>query len=588
MLSPARWSWCRSWSAGRLVDERQKHYRALRRREMQLERLSRRLELALDTSQIGVWEHEHRDRRAALGRPHERALRPPGRRQAARLSSIGSGSIHPDDSARAAGRFRPRRPRAWRRYQSEYRLLLPDGDAPPRARQRHASSRTSDGTPRIVGVELGRHADVMLNEDLERAKTLAEARNAELEAAKARIEHNALHDSLTGLPNRRYLDEMLAAHVARSSTRTASIGAAAYRPRPLQADQRHARPCRRRRHAGACRARAAAPTCATGDFVARIGGDEFVVLCRSNDGDADSSGRARRPHHRADAPAGDYQGHECRFGVSDRHRRRTRPRSPIRSGCWSMPTSRSTGPRAAAATATSSSPRRCRPRSSPPSGSPTRSCNGLERNEFVAYYQPQFDAATLEIVGVEALARWKHPTEGLLAPDAFLRIAEELNVVATIDRHDPRAGAREISTTGRPQGFDVPRVSVNVSARRLQDEDLIAQPARARHQAGHGVVRTGRVDLPRRERRAGHLEHRTDQGARHRHRDRRFRHRLRLDRQPAEAQAAPAEDRPPAGHADRRRRRRSGSWSDRSSTSASRWASRSWPKASRRWSMRAS
>ncbi len=37
---------------------------------------------------------------------------------------------------------------------------------------------------------------------------------------------------------------------------------------------------------------------------------------------------------------------------------------------------------------------------------------GLERNEFVAYYQPQFDAKTLEIAGVEALARWNHPKDG--------------------------------------------------------------------------------------------------------------------------------------------------------------------------------
>ena len=44
--------------------------------------------------------------------------------------------------------------------------------------------------------------------------------------------------------------------------------------------------------------------------------------------------------------------------------------------------------------------------------------SGLERNEFVAFYQPQFDAATFAIIGVEALARWNHPTEGLLAPAA--------------------------------------------------------------------------------------------------------------------------------------------------------------------------
>ena len=60
--------------------------------------------------------------------------------------------------------------------------------------------------------------------------------------------------------------------------------------------------------------------------------------------------------------------------------------------------------------------------------------SGLERNEFVAYYQPQFDAATFAIIGVEALARWNHPTGACWRPAAFMKIAEELNVVATIDR----------------------------------------------------------------------------------------------------------------------------------------------------------
>ena len=59
---------------------------------------------------------------------------------------------------------------------------------------------------------------------------------------------------------------------------------------------------------------------------------------------------------------------------------------------------------------------------------------GLENNEFIAFYQPQVDAKTLDIVGMEALARWNHPIKGLLAPDAFMAIAEDLNVVAAIDK----------------------------------------------------------------------------------------------------------------------------------------------------------
>jgi EAL domain-containing protein (putative c-di-GMP-specific phosphodiesterase class I) len=98
--------------------------------------------------------------------------------------------------------------------------------------------------------------------------------------------------------------------------------------------------------------------------------------------------------------------------------------------------------------------------------------SGLERNEFVAYYQPQFDARTLEIAGVEALARWRHPAEGILTPETFIRIAEELNVVSTIDEVILEQALVDFEDWTK-SGLIVPRVSVNVSARRLQDEELI-------------------------------------------------------------------------------------------------------------------
>ena len=98
--------------------------------------------------------------------------------------------------------------------------------------------------------------------------------------------------------------------------------------------------------------------------------------------------------------------------------------------------------------------------------------NGLERNEFVAYYQPQFDAHSHDVVGVEALARWQHPTQGIKAPDSFLPIAEELNVVATIDRLILEQSLAALARWDA-MGLNVPRASVNVSLRRLHDEDLI-------------------------------------------------------------------------------------------------------------------
>ena len=80
---------------------------------------------------------------------------------------------------------------------------------------------------------------------------------------------------------------------------------------------------------------------------------------------------------------------------------------------------------------------------------------------------------TLEIVGVEALVRWRHPVQGILTADVFLHTAEELNVVSTIDRMILEQTLRN-HDEWIADGLAIPHVSVNVSARRLQDEELIA------------------------------------------------------------------------------------------------------------------
>ena len=236
---------------GRLIDERLKNIGELKRREIELERLSRRLELALDTSQIGVWELNIETDELFWDDRINELYGYPADGGHARLRALG---------ARAASR-RPR-PRALEDFRAGRRdqRQLPDRNTAccsPAARCATSAraarpTRMPASRRRIVGVNWDVTADVTLNENLKRANMLTEARNVELEAAKARIEFNALHDSLTGLPNRRYLDEVLAAHIERFETEGERAGPAAYRPRPLQADQRHARPCRRRRHADAC------------------------------------------------------------------------------------------------------------------------------------------------------------------------------------------------------------------------------------------------------------------------------------------------------------------------------------------------
>ena len=163
----------------------------------------------------------------------------------------------------------------------------------------------------MAGVNWDVTTDVTLAEKLKRANMLTEARNAELEAAQERIEFNSLHDSLTGLPNRRYLDEVLALHIAKFETEgeragllhldldrfkqiNDTLGHAAgdamlvHAARVLKANlrsRRFRRPRRRRRVRGALQDRRR----------------RQAALERT-------ARQSRRPHHRADAPAGALPG----------------------------------------------------------------------------------------------------------------------------------------------------------------------------------------------------------------------------------------------------------------------------------------
>ena len=241
----------------------------------------------------------------------------------------------------------------------------------------------------------------------------------------------------------------------------------------------------------------------------------------------------------ADAPAGDLPGRTSAGSASASASPARAGRGSTRSGCWSMPTSRSTGPRDAAATATNSSREALQQEIvTHQARRPTRSSAGWSGTSSPPTTSRSSTPRRWRSPASRRWSRWNHPTQGRAGAGRLLK--HRRGAQRGVD-HRPAgagAGAARFRNEWIAAGLRVPRVSVNVSARRLQDEDLIASLRAHEHQAGDGVVRAGRVDLPRRERRAGHLERRADQGARHRHRDRRFRHRLRLDRQPAQAEAA--------------------------------------------------
>ena len=57
---------------------------------------------------------------------------------------------------------------------------------------------------------------------------------------------------------------------------------------------------------------------------------------------------------------------------------------------------------------------------------------GLEHGQFVPYFEPQVDLATGEIVGFEVLARWNHPLSGVIGPDVFIPVAEEIGLIGRL------------------------------------------------------------------------------------------------------------------------------------------------------------
>ncbi len=107
----------------------------------------------------------------------------------------------------------------------------------------------------------------------------------------------------------------------------------------------------------------------------------------------------------------------------------------------------------------------------------------LSQNELVLHYQPQIDARTDAVVGVEALVRWQHPELGLLSPAHFISVAEASGLIVPIGEWILRTACRQLKSWQRKidQEFTV---AVNLSARQFQQPDLVETIRSAIHETG--------------------------------------------------------------------------------------------------------
>lgn len=302
--------------SGRLAEEHSKSVGTLERGQLDLKLLSHRLDLALGNSHIGVWELNidsgelyWDDRMNEIyGYPQDGGYRD---------HTHWNNRVHPDDLERAVADVQ-RSIDTGDDYLSDFRIVLDTGEV-RNIRSTAAIFDAPGAARRIVGVNQDISSDIVLQERLKKTNEELEARNAEIEAAKERIEFNALHDQLTGLPNRRFLEEALLASsktVSPKNLRTGLLHIDLHRFTQINDTLGYAAGDRFLRHA----AKVLGELAGTGDVVTRVGADEFVILCKP-------VRMERRAWNAKLAQLADnivaamqrpflYEGHPCRIGAS--------------------------------------------------------------------------------------------------------------------------------------------------------------------------------------------------------------------------------------------------------------------------------
>ncbi len=110
-----------------------------------------------------------------------------------------------------------------------------------------------------------------------------------------------------------------------------------------------------------------------------------------------------------------------------------------------------------------------------------RKALGLQ--EFVLFYQPQVNVSSGEIIGVEALLRWKHPVLGMVSPASFIPLAEETGLIVPIGEWVLRTACEQIKIW-HEAGYPDLIVAVNLSARQFLQEDLVEMVQRVLEETG--------------------------------------------------------------------------------------------------------
>jgi predicted signal transduction protein with EAL and GGDEF domain/FixJ family two-component response regulator len=106
----------------------------------------------------------------------------------------------------------------------------------------------------------------------------------------------------------------------------------------------------------------------------------------------------------------------------------------------------------------------------------------LEESRLEVYYQPKYETMSLEVAGGEALLRWFHPERGTIPTADFVAVAEETGLIADIGRWTLQQVCRDLAAW-RAQGLNVPSIAVNVSGREFMRPDILFRVSETVEQA---------------------------------------------------------------------------------------------------------
>jgi diguanylate cyclase (GGDEF)-like protein/PAS domain S-box-containing protein len=292
----------------------------------------------------------------------------------------------------------------------------------------------------------------------------------ERRSSEERIRHLAQHDALTGLPNRTLLADRIGSallHAERAQSQVAILWIDLDKFKSINDTLGHA--------VGDQLLQAVAKrlvaTLRKSDTVARVGGDEFVVVLPGLRNTNDAALVARNVLA-ACSKVFPVAGNDLLIGASigisvfpDDGRDRETLLSNADKAMYQVKESGRNGVQFFTAQMNAAAERRL--------ALETELRAALERREFVLHYQPQIDLATRRLTGMEALVRWQHPTRGIVLPGEFIGLAEDTGLIVPIGQWVLREACERCKAWQESNGPRV-RVAVNLSARQFYQKDLVA------------------------------------------------------------------------------------------------------------------